>query len=148
MELDYFFLALGWIAIGVIAYTVYLNTLVDVKLPHSETPAVANARFLFFSSTHCPWSKKAHPKWEAFVNDQKTSPATFGGRTVLLDEIDGDSHPDMLKAHDVHAYPSFKLVVDGKTTEMKTVPSPDAFRDFLVKSLGAEEHTKLPASAK
>ena len=149
MELEFIFIILGWIAIGVIVYTVYLNTLLTMKFPESASvKTVTSPRFLFFSSTHCPWSKKAKPQWDAFVEDLKKNPTTYGGKTVTLEEIDGDSNEDLLKAHNVTAYPTFKLIVDGKETEMHSIPSQDKFREFLVKSLGPEEHPKLTSSTK
>jgi len=150
MELEFIFLILGWIAIAVIVYTVYLNMVVKVAFPSTTAPTLTktDVEFLFFSSTHCPWSKKAHPQWDAFVEDMKTNPTTYGGKTVTLKEIDGDDNADLLKKHNVTAYPTFKLIVDGKATDMTTIPSQDTFRAFLVKSLGPEEHPKLTPSTK
>ena len=147
MELEFIFLILGWIAIGVVAYTVYVNTILTLEVPPStgsasgtEETSKTTPRFIFFSSTHCPWSKKARPQWDAFVEDLKTHPTTYGGKKVSLEEYDGDNHADLLKKHNVTGYPTFKLIVDGKETEMSAIPSQDKFREFLVKSLGPEEH--------
>ena len=151
MELEFLFLVLGWVAIAVIAYTVYTNVFLTVKTSSriaSKSTDNSNVRFLFFSSSHCPWSKKARPQWDSFVEDLTTHPTTFGGNKVSLEEIDGDSHPDMLEKHAVDAYPTFKLIHGTKETTMTAMPSVRAFREFLIKSLGAEEHTKLPASKK
>ena len=152
MELEFIFLILGWIAIGVVAYTVYVNTILTLKVPTSTGSASGSEetsktpRFLFFSSTHCPWSKKARPHWDSFLDDVNKNPTTYGGKKVSLEEIDGDNNPDLLKKHNVTAYPTFKLIVDGKETEMSAMPSQDTFRDFLVKSLGPEEHPQLSPS--
>ena len=76
------------------------------------------------------------------------APTTSGGKTVALKEIGGNDNPDALKEHNVTGYPTFKLIVDGKATDMTTIPSQDTFRAFLVKSLGPEEHPKLTPSTK
>jgi len=149
MELEFVFLILGWMAIAVIAYTVYLNTLVTVKLPPPETPATTTgAKFIFFSSTHCPWSKKAHPQWDAFLDDMTKFPMTFGGNTVTLQEIDGDAQPDVMKSYQANAYPTFLLDANGTRTTMTTQPTKDGFRAFLVKMLGPEKPVELKSGAK
>jgi len=152
MELEIVFLILGWIAIAVIAYTVYLNTLVTVKLPPAEKPesppATTGAKFIFFSSTHCPWSKKAHPQWDAFLDDITKFPMTYGGTTVTLEEIDGDSQPDVMKSYNANAYPTFLLDANGTRTTMSTQPTKDGFRAFLIKMLGPEKPVDLKSSSK
>ena len=149
MEFDFLFLVLGWVAVAVIVYTIYTNAFLTVKTtPPSTGTTSGKVRFIFFSSSHCPWSQKARPQWESFVKDMTTHPTTFGGTAVSLEEIDGDSHEDMLKKHNVDSYPTFKLINGSKETAMNSMPSEHAFRDFLVKSLGAEEHTKLPTRTK
>jgi hypothetical protein len=152
MELEFVFLILGWFAIAVIAYTVYLNTLVTVKLPAPEKPesppATTGAKFIFFSSTHCPWSKKAHPQWDAFLDDMTKFPMTFGGNTVTLEEIDGDAKPDVMKSYKANAYPTFLLDANGTHTTMTTQPTKDGFRAFLVKMLGPEKPVELKPSTK
>jgi hypothetical protein len=149
MELEFVFLILGCVAIAVIAYTVYLNTLVTVKLPAPEKPpATTEANFIFFSSTHCPWSKKAHPQWDAFLDDMKKFPMTYGGNTVTLKEIDGDSQPDVMKSYNANAYPTFLLDANGTRTTMSTTPTKDGFRAFLIKMLGPEKPVDLKSSTK
>ena len=149
MELEFVFLILGWIAISIIAYTVYLNTLVTVKLPKPDSPPpTTGAKFIFFSSTHCPWSKKAHPQWDAFLDDMTKFPVTFGGNTVTLEEIDGDAQPDIMKSYKANAYPTFLLDANGTRTTMTTQPTKDGFRAFLVKMLGPEKPVDLKSGAK
>jgi hypothetical protein len=149
MELEFVFLILGWIAIAVVAYTVYLNTLVNVKLPAPESPpTTTGAKFIFFSSTHCPWSKKAHPQWDAFLDDMTKFPMTFGGSTVTLEEIDGDAKPEIMKSYKADAYPTFLLDANGTRTTMTTQPTKDGFRAFLVKMLGPEKPVELKTSTK
>jgi hypothetical protein len=149
MELEFVFLILGWAAIAVIAYTVYLNTLVTVKLPAPESPPPTTAaKFIFFSSTHCPWSKKAHPQWDAFLDDMTKFPVTFGGNTVTLQEIDGDAKPEVMKSYKADAYPTFLLDANGTRTTMTTQPTKDGFRAFLVKMLGPEKPVELKTSTK
>ena len=146
MDLEYLFVVLGWIAMAIIVRTVYVNTLLTVKatkIENLESQTREPAKLLFFSSTWCPWSKKARPQWDSLVSDMRAHPVTYGGTPVILEDIDGDSHKEMMEEYGVTGYPTFKLVTDTKTYDMVGTPTVDAFRKFLVKSLGPEEYTQL-----
>ena len=172
MGVELVFIILGWVAIGFIGYTMYTAvnlqaSPLDTKLPVAEpapapaapapvapppvaqppprpvVPTSSHPRFLFFYVNWCPWSKKAKQPWDAFVRDFQRFPSTYGGKLVSLELIDGDQQRDMIKAYSVNAYPTFKLVTSQGVTEMTGYPSPDAFKSFLIKSLGPEEPAKL-----
>jgi thiol-disulfide isomerase/thioredoxin len=143
--LEIVFVLIGWIAVGLIVYTVYVNMELRVLVPNIPAgTGIGPPRFVFFYAPWCPWSKKAKPQWDLFEDDLKRFPVTFGGNTVQLEIIDGDTDPDAVKKHHVSAYPTFKLILpDGSDYEMSGHPSPDAFRGFLTKYLGKEEPLKL-----
>jgi thiol-disulfide isomerase/thioredoxin len=142
--LEIVFVLIGWVAVGLIVYTVYINMELQVLTPNLKIAGTGQARFLFFYAPWCPWSKKAKPQWDLFEDDMKRFPATFGGEVVKLELIDGDTDPEAVKKYHISAYPTFKLVLpDGTDYEMSGHPSPDAFRGFLSKYLGKEEPLKL-----
>lgn len=150
MELSIVFQILGWIALGIIAYTIYenVNPLLTkrtqaVPFPPEMTEQPQTVRFLYFSAPWCPWSKKARPQWDAFKEDMKLQPVTFGGKTVVLEEIDGDIEVEKRKQYGVSAYPSFKLVTPEGVKEMTTIPTRNGMRDFLLRNLGPEEPVQL-----
>lgn len=155
MELEPIFVALGCVAIAVIAYTVYLNTTTSTKAPTTVSGSTVSGattvsgapstKLMFFFSTWCPWSKKARPQWDAFRDDLAVHPMTYGGKTVKLEEYDGDVNPNRLAKYGVTGYPTFVLTTPSGDTTMKSAPTPDSLRAFLVSTLGAEEPKKLPA---
>lgn len=152
MGLEILFVLLGWVALGFIGYTIYTTVQLqlyptDVQVgkatPGPTIASTSDARFLFFFAPWCPWSKKAKVQWDAFVTEFKRFPSTYGGKRVSLEIINGDQQQDMVKSYNITAYPTFKLVTSGQVTEMTGYPSPDAFKTFLIKTLGQEEPAKI-----
>jgi thiol-disulfide isomerase/thioredoxin len=159
MKLEVIFFVLGCVAVILIAYTVYISlelAVSGVKLPagsasagaatptqQSGTHTSGNPRFLMFYATWCPWSKKGKAQWDAFKVELERFPVTFGGKSVTLEDIDGDVHRDMIRDYKISEYPTFKLVHAKGEVGMEGYPSPAKFRDFLTKNLGAEEPAKL-----
>jgi len=158
MKLEVIFFVLGCVAVILIAYTVYISlelAVSGVKLPAGSASAAAtpaqqagthtsgNPRFLMFYATWCPWSKKGKAQWDAFKVELERFPVTFGGKSVTLEDIDGDVHRDMIRDYKISEYPTFKLVHAKGEVVMEGYPSPAKFRDFLTKNLGAEEPAKL-----
>lgn len=119
-----------------------------VSLPDQMMTQAEQVKFLFFSARWCPWSKKARPQWDAFKEDMKAQPVTFGGKVVQLEEIDGDIDVGKRKEFGVSAYPSFKLVMSDGVKDMTTVPTRDGMRNFLIRSLGPEEPVQLTSGAR
>ena len=159
MKLEVILFVLGCVAVILIAYTVYISlelAVSGVKLPagsasagaatptqQSGTHTSGNPRFLMFYATWCPWSKKGKAQWDAFKVELERFPVTFGGKSVTLEDIDGDVHRDMIRDYKISEYPTFKLVHAKGEVAMEGYPSPAKFRDFLIKNLGAEEPAKL-----
>jgi hypothetical protein len=159
MKLEVIFFVLGCVAVILIAYTVYISlelAVSGVKLPggsasagaatptqQSGTHTSGNPRFLMFYTTWCPWSKKGKAQWDAFKVELERFPVTFGGKSVTLEDIDGDVQRDMIRDYKISEYPTFKLVHAKGEVGMEGYPSPAKFRDFLTKNLGAEEPAKL-----
>jgi len=157
MKLEVIFFLLGCVAVILIAYTVYISlelAVSGVKLPggtdspaaptqQSGTHTSGNPRFLMFYTTWCPWSKKGKAQWDAFKVELERFPVTFGGKSVTLEDIDGDVQRDMIRDYKISEYPTFRLVHAKGEVGMEGYPSPAKFRDFLTKNLGAEEPAKL-----
>jgi len=158
MKLEVIFFVLGCVAVILIAYTAYASlelAVSGVKLPGgSDSPAATatqqagthtsgSPRFLMFYATWCPWSKKGKAQWDAFKVELERFPVTFGGKSVTLEDIDGDVQRDMIRDYKISEYPTFKLVHAKGEVGMEGYPSPAKFRDFLTKNLGAEEPAKL-----
>jgi len=158
MTLEVVFFILGCVSVILIAYTVYSNlelAVSSVKPAAANTAATAAAkqstsnhtsgspRFLMFYATWCPWSKKGKVQWDAFKAELERFPVTFGGKSVTLEDIDGDVHRDMIRDYKISEYPTFKLVSASGEVQMDGHPSPAKLRDFLIKNLGAEEPAKL-----
>jgi thiol-disulfide isomerase/thioredoxin len=158
MKLEVIFFVLGCVAVILIAYTVYTSlelAVSGVKLPSGSASPAATAtqqagthtsgspRFLMFYATWCPWSKKGKAQWDAFKVELQRFPVTFGGKSVTLEDIDGDVQRDMIRDYKISEYPTFKLVHAKGEVAMEGYPSPAKFRDFLIKNLGAEEPAKL-----
>lgn len=152
MEFESVFVALGFVAIAFIAYTVYLNYLPKVS-PAASTVSgstvsgvPASTKLMFFFSTWCPWSKKARPQWDAFRDDLAVHPMTYGGKTVKLEEYDGDVNPNRLKDYGVTGYPTIVLTTPSGDTTLKSPPTKDSIRAFLISTLGEEKPVQLPPS--
>jgi hypothetical protein len=96
-----------------------------------------------FYTTWCPWSKKGKAQWDAFKVELERFPVTYGGKSVTLEDIDGDVHRDMIRDYKITEYPTFRLVHAKGEVRMEGYPSPAKFRDFLTKNLGTEEPAKL-----
>ena len=162
MKLEVIFFVLGCVAVILIAYTVYMSlelAVSGVKVPAGSASAATDApagqtqqagthtsgnpRFLMFYATWCPWSKKGKAQWDAFKVELERFPVTYGGKSVTLEDIDGDVHRDMIRDYKISEYPTFRLVHAKGEVGMEGYPSPAKFRDFLTKNLGTEEPAKL-----
>lgn len=102
MELEFLYVFLGWLAVILIAYSVYINltlaVLNPIPIPDGPIPDVgAHPRFVMFYAQWCPWSKKAKAHWDSFKQDLARYPVSFGGKEVVLEDIDGDIHRDMIR---------------------------------------------------
>lgn len=137
------FIPLGWLAIILVAYTVYDSLRLKVVVPILDV----KPQFTFFFAPWCAWSKKAKRHWEEFKEELDTNPVTFGGYTVNLVEVNGDLYKDVIKEYDVKEYPTFKLITDTETYTYREHPSADGFRKFLVKHMGRQESVQLGPGA-
>jgi thiol-disulfide isomerase/thioredoxin len=96
------------------------------------------AKFIFFYTTWCPWSKKAEQPWASLKQIHKNSNKKYGGTTVIFEEVNAESETAKAALYGVKAYPTFKLETSTKVYEMLGKPSASAFKAFLITVLGQE----------
>jgi len=110
-----------------------------------EEPPISNngidgdqAKFMFFYTTWCPWSKKAQAPWSSMKELLKNTPKTYGGKSIVFEEINAENDEGKAALYKIQGYPTFKLETSDKVYEMKGKPSVAAFRAFLMSALGQE----------
>ena len=96
------------------------------------------AKFMFFYTTWCPWSKKAQQPWASLKEVHKNTPKKYGNTTVIFEEVNAENEQGKAALYGIKAYPTFKLETNDKVYEMLGKPSVAAFRAFLITVLGQE----------
>jgi len=137
-------IALLLVTISILGYYLVTQTWPGSRLLISKPPVSGSvddntAKFMFFYTTWCPWSKKAQAPWSSFKEQHKNTQYTYGGKTVVFEDINADSDKGKTALYQIKGYPTFKLETNDKVFEMKGVPTTESFRDFLKKTLGAEK---------
>jgi len=94
------------------------------------------AKFMFFYTSWCPWCKSAKGPWNSFKQQLKNNPATYGGYTVMFEDINAEANKGKSALYKIQAYPTFKLETHDRVVELKAVPDPLNFDAFLVSALG------------
>jgi thiol-disulfide isomerase/thioredoxin len=136
--------ALIVVTLSVVLYHTITGVWPGSRLLISKPPvsgAVDNntAKFMFFYTTWCPWSKKAQAPWSSFKEQHKNTQYTYGGKTVTFEEINADSDKGKTALYKIKGYPTFKLETSDNVFEMKGQPTTESFREFLKNALGAEK---------
>ncbi len=96
------------------------------------------AKFMFFSTEWCPYSQRAKDPWMSFKQELLNTSKTYGGKTIIFEEIDCDAQKGKAAMFGVREYPTFKLQTKTQVFKMCGNPSTTAFKDFLKSSLGNE----------
>lgn len=96
------------------------------------------AKFMFFYTTWCPWSKKAQQPWASLKEVHKNTPKKYGTTTVVFEEVNAENETGKAALYGIKGYPTFKLETKDKVYEMLGKPSVAAFRAFLITVLGKE----------
>lgn len=149
MELSNIGITFGIVLVTVIAaiviYYVVWGVMPGASVMSVTTPPMENsgleanqAKFMFFYTTWCPWSKKAQQPWASLKEVHKNTPKTYGGTTVIFEEVNAENEEGKSALYGVKAYPTFKLETKDKVYEMLGKPSVAAFRAFLITVLGQE----------
>jgi thiol-disulfide isomerase/thioredoxin len=99
------------------------------------------AKFMFFYTPWCPHCKTAQPIWASLKETLKNTPSTFGGHTVIFEEINCDSDKGKSALYKIEGYPTFKLETDSKLYDFKGRPSVAGLENFLTQVLGQKKAT-------
>ena len=136
---------LGFITVTVFLYKWRTGIYPASKLIVTEPPVTVSglepqqAKFMFFFSTWCPHCKHADAPWNSFKQQLKTHPATYGGYTVMFEDINAETHMGKASLYKIDAYPTFKVETTKRVVEMKGVPDSLTFDAFLVAALGPKK---------
>jgi thiol-disulfide isomerase/thioredoxin len=140
-----FGLTLVTVVASIVIYYLVWGIMPGASVMSVTEPPISNngledkqAKFIFFYTTWCPWSKKAQQPWASLKEVHKNTPKKYGGTTVLFEEVNAESEEGKAALYGVKAYPTFKLETKDKVYEMLGKPSVPAFRAFLITVLGQE----------
>lgn len=138
-------ITLAVVIAGIVVYYQVWGVMPGASVLSVTEPPVSNngledkqAKFIFFYTSWCPWSRKAQAPWASLKEVHKNTPKTYGGTTVLFEEVNAESEEGKAALYGVKAYPTFKLETKTKVYEMLGKPSVPAFRAFLITVLGQE----------
>lgn len=91
------------------------------------------AELFYFYTNWCPYCKKAKPEWEKIKSEYENK--TINGTTIYFREIDCEKDEETPEKYNVEAYPTIKLVANGKIIEYDAKPNFDTLNEFLNTSL-------------
>jgi thiol-disulfide isomerase/thioredoxin len=97
------------------------------------------ARFLFFYTTWCPWSKKAWNPWNSFKLLVKNNNQTYGGHKIMFEEVNAEADKGKSALYKIKAYPTFLVETGEQVSTFEGVPDPLTFDAFLTSALGKKE---------
>jgi hypothetical protein len=97
------------------------------------------AKFMFFYTPWCPHCKTAQPVWASLKETLKNTPSTFGGHSIIFEEINCDSDKGKSALYKIEGYPTFKLETDSKLYDFKGRPSVAGLETFLTQILGQKK---------
>jgi len=108
-----------------------------------EDPPIANngleagqAKFMFFYTSWCPWSKKAFKPWNSFKQKVRNESATYGGKSIIFVQIDAEADKGQAALYNIKEFPTFKLETANKVYTLQAIPDPATFEAFLTGTLG------------
>ena len=101
----------------------------------------SQAKFMFFYTTWCPYCTKAQKPWRDFKKQLKDRPMKYGNYTIMFEEIDAEKDKSKAALYKITEYPVFKVETHKKVIEMKGVPDPLNFNQFLISALGNKSST-------
>lgn len=143
--LTYFVVAVVVVTLFVVIYYAVTKTWPGSRMIVAKPPVEHNgidensAKFMFFYTTWCPWSKKAQTPWSSFKQEHKNTKYTYGGKSIVFEEINADTDKGKAALYQIKGYPTFKLETKDTIYEMKGAPTTESFREFLKNALGAEK---------
>ena len=132
------FLVVLTFVITIVAYRLYAGFYPGSKVIIETPPAERNgldsdhARIMFFYTTWCPWSTKARKAWDSFKQTVQTTKATFGGKTIIFEEVDVEADKGKAALYSIKEYPTIKAETQSSLILFKGHISPKAFEECSV----------------
>lgn len=102
---------------------------VDADGGNKETTATM---YLFYTDW-CPHCKTDRPEWDKFKNSISSS--GVNGVKIRFIEVNCEKDPGTAEKYEVEAYPTIKLVYDGKVIEYDAKTEVDTLKEFVKSSL-------------
>jgi thiol-disulfide isomerase/thioredoxin len=139
-------------AVIVLAWRWYVGYYPGSKYILEDPPITHNgldgnqAKLIFFYTKWCPWSTKAQNPWRKFKQQIKNSPAMYGGKTIIFEEVDCDTDKGKAALYRINGYPTFKLETTNQIFRLIAVPDPRTFDVFLKGALGKKTAHNAPSS--
>lgn len=96
------------------------------------------AKFLFFYTTWCPYSRKAETPWKSFQELLKNKPTKFGDTTIVFEEVNAEAQTAKAALYNIQSYPTFKVQTQDSVYEFVGTPTVSNFRDALSNTFGKE----------
>ena len=126
------FLTLLFIGLAVYVYIYYIRNRINptyvenkelVQQPDNE------AELFYFYTNWCPYCKKAKPEWEKLKSEYENK--SINGTTIYFREIDCEKDEKTPEQYKVEAYPTIKLITNGKVIEYDAKPNYETLNEFL-----------------
>ncbi len=141
------FMTLLFIAIGLYVYKNHIKKKINkdfvenkefIDSEDADSGANSNrgnkyAELYFFYTSWCPHCKVDKPVWDKFK--KSISPDGINGVKINFIDVDCDDDPGVAEKYEVDAYPTIKLVYDGKVIEYDAKTEIDTLNEFLKSSL-------------
>lgn len=96
------------------------------------------ARFMFFYTTWCPYSRKAETPWKSFQELVKNQPRTYGKTRLVFEDVNAEAQVAKAALYGVSYYPTFKIHAGSSVYEYVGAPTVDNFRQALIATFGQE----------
>lgn len=114
--------------------------LVMAEQPHTQPGGLdANqAKFMFFYTTWCPYSRKAETPWKSFKELLKNKPTKYGDTTIVFEDVDAEAQTAKAALYNIQSYPTFKVQTQDSVYEYVGAPTISNFRDALSSTFGKE----------
>jgi thiol-disulfide isomerase/thioredoxin len=96
------------------------------------------AKFMFFYTTWCPYSRKAEDPWKSFQQVLKNTPRNYGGMTIHFEDVNAENQTGKAALYGITHYPTFKIQTKDSVYEFVGAPTVNNFRTALINTFGQE----------
>jgi thiol-disulfide isomerase/thioredoxin len=96
------------------------------------------AKFMFFYTTWCPYSRKAEDPWKSFQQIHKNAPRKYGTMNVTFEDVNAEAQSGKAALYGITQYPTFKLQTKDSVYEFVGAPTVNNFRKALIDTFGQE----------